>query len=276
MRRVDVDAAVEVEVALQGRQRRVRVAEGQVPEAGPGRVAALDHAAHLARRPGGGVAVLGQVPGAEGVLVVAHAVGEAHAGVPLVGQEEIVIVDGAEVGAALFVEDHVVEADAVALGEDVELADGVRLVAGVAESLRHGRQAGHGLGRLEDPVAVSARRCARHQGAPRRDADRAFAVGVGEAGAAAGQLVEGGGEDGRVAGFPEEGSGPVVGGDQEHVRSVVCHRGLLIPRCTAADAGGRRCRPGQEALRGGPLRATGPGAARGSCRRRGSWTGGGR
>ena len=186
VRRVHIDVAVQVEIALQGDQRWVRMAERQIPEAGLGRVAPFDHPAHLMRRPSGGVAVLGQVIGAEGVLIVAHAVGESHARMAFVCEEEIVVVNRAQVWSALFVEEHIVKANAVALGIDVELANGIRLVACVAESLRHGRQIGHGSGWLEDPVAVGARRSARHQGAASGDADRAFAIGVGEAGAAAG------------------------------------------------------------------------------------------
>ena len=186
VRRVDLNIAVEVEIALQGHQRRMRVAEGQVPEAGLGRVAPLNHPAHLARRPSGGVAVFGQVPRAEGVFVVAHAVGKPHARMALVREEEIVVVNSTQVRSALFVEEHVVETNAVALGIDVELANSIRLVACVAEGLCHGWQLGHGGGRFEDPVAVGARRSARHQGATSGDADRAFAIGVGEASAAAG------------------------------------------------------------------------------------------
>ena len=47
----------------------------------------------------------------------------------LVREEEIVVVNSTQVRSALFVEQHVVEADAVALGIDVELANGIRLVA---------------------------------------------------------------------------------------------------------------------------------------------------
>ena len=162
------------------------MAERQIPEPGLGRVAPFDHPAHLVCRPSGGVAVLGQVIGAEGVFIVAHAVGESHARMASVCEEEIVVVNRSQVWPPLFVEEHIVEANAVALGIDVELANGIRLVAGVAEGLGHGRQLGHGSGWLEDPVAVGARRSARHQGAASGDADRAFAIGVGEASAAAG------------------------------------------------------------------------------------------
>ena len=129
VRLVDLNIAVEVEIALQGHQRRMRVAEGQVPKAGLGWVAPLNHPAHLARRPSGGVAVLRQMIGAEGIFVVAHAVGKAHPRMALVREEEIVVVNSTQVRSALFVEQHVVEADAVALGIDVELANGIRLVA---------------------------------------------------------------------------------------------------------------------------------------------------
>ena len=63
--------------------------------------------------------------GAEGVFVVAHAVGKAHARMAFIREEEIVVVNSPQVRSALFVEEHVVETDAVALGIDMELAIGI-------------------------------------------------------------------------------------------------------------------------------------------------------
>ena len=117
--------------------------------------------------------------------------GKALAGVALVGEVDVVVVDSAQVRAALFVEDYVVEPYAVALGVDVEFADGVGLVAGVAKGLREGRDPWHGLGGLEDAVAVGPGCSAGHQGAAGGNAHGAFGVGVGVAGAAAGEGVEG-------------------------------------------------------------------------------------
>lgn len=177
------------------------MSEGEKPEAGFCWVAALDHPAHLSGRPGGGMAFFGQMPGAERIFVIAHAVRETLAGVALVGQEEVVVVDSAQVRATFFVEEHVVKAYAVALRVDVQLADGVGLVTGVAEGLRHGWHVGHRLGGFEDAVAVCTRGGAGHQGATCGNADGAFAIGVGEAGAAAGEGIQSWCEDRGVLGF---------------------------------------------------------------------------
>ena len=176
------------------------MAEGEVEESGFVRIAAFDHPAHLLRCPGGGVAVFGQVPGAKRVFVVAHTVGETRSGVALVGEKEVVVVDGAEVRPALLIEDDLVETDAVALGVDVEFADAEGLVAGVAKSLCHGRQVRHGFGGFEDAISVGPRRSAGHESSAGGDADWAFAVGVGKAGAAAREFVESGREDRGVVG----------------------------------------------------------------------------
>ena len=131
------------------------------------------------------VAVLGKCQGQEGVFVVAHAVGKPHARMALVREEEIVVVNSPQVRPSLFVEEHVVETNAVALGIDVELANGIRLVACVAEGLGMVGSAGMGAVVLktrspwvrgEVPV-IRVRRLG--------SADWAFAIGVDKAGAAA-------------------------------------------------------------------------------------------
>ena len=74
--------------------------------------------------------------------------GELLAGVALLAQEALeVVVVAAQMVAPLLAEDDLVEADAVALGIDVQLAHGVGLVAVVAEDLRHGRQVRISYGR---------------------------------------------------------------------------------------------------------------------------------
>ena len=198
----------------------MRMAVGQVPERRPGRVAALDGAHHRTRRPVGGVGVFRQVPRAADVAVVAHAVAELPAGEALVAEEQLVVVGHAVLGAALLVQNHVVEADAVALRVDVQLADRVGLVAGGAKRPGKGGQVRHRHAFGEHAVAVGARAGAGHQRAPRRDAHRALRVGVGVADAGAGERVEGGGLNRRVAGAAEQRRRPVVGGDQEHVGTL--------------------------------------------------------
>ena len=131
----------------------------------------------------------------------------------LLPQPELVVVDGAEDGTALLGEDDVVEADAIALGKDVQLADGVGLVAGVAEGLGHGRQLRHWLLHFEDAIPVRASGGAGHQGAAGRNADRALGIGVGVADAGTGETVQGRGADCGMPGPSHQVGGPVVGGD---------------------------------------------------------------
>ena len=128
-------------------------------------------------------------------------------------QPELVVVDGAEDGTALLGEDDVVEADAIALGKDMQLADGVSLIAGVAEGLGHGRQLRHWLLHLEDAIPVRAGGCAGHQRAAGRNADRALGIGVCVAHAGAGEAIQGRGADCGMPGPAHQVGGPVVGGD---------------------------------------------------------------
>ena len=247
----NVYVAVEIIVPLEGDEGRVGMAVGEEPEAGPGGVAAADHAAHLVGGPVGDVGLLGQMPGAVAVLVVAHAVGEGAAGMALFAEPELVVVDGAEDGAALLGEDDVVEADAIALGKDVELADGVGLVAGVAEGLGDGRELRHGFLHLEDAVAVGAGGCAGHEGAAGRYANGALGVGVGVADTGAGEAVQRWSADGGMTGTGHEVGGPVVGGDEQDRGRVGAGVGLGC-HCGAPDLSGigpgRRWRPGLRGL----------------------------
>ena len=165
-------------------------------------------------------------------------------------EPDLVVVDGAEDGAALLGEDDIVEADAIALGEDVQLADGVGLVAGVAEGLGNGRQLRHGLLHLEDAVAVGAGGCAGHEGAAGRNADRTLGIGVCVTDAGAGEAVEGGGADCGMAGAAHQVSRPVVGGNQQNRRRVWAAVGLGCHSRAPDSSGiapGRRWQP---ALRG--------------------------
>ena len=208
-------------------------------------VAALDGAAHLPHRPVRRVAALGQVPGPGGVDVVAHGVGEFLSRVPLVAQEAlVVVVAAAQVVATLLAQDDLVEADAVPLRIDVQLAHGVGLVAVVAEHLRHGGQVRvHGPVLVEDAVPVSPGRGPRHQGPPRRDAGRRGRVGLGEEGAVGGQMVEGRREDALVARGAQQRAGPVVDTDEQDVGL----RQVAAPLPTPAKPSrrrSRRCRRG--------------------------------
>ncbi len=102
------------------------------------------------------------MPGAGAVFVIAHAVAKVLTGQAAVAQEELVIIENAVLGAALFVEDYIVKANAIALRVDVQFAGGVGLVAALAKGLSQGRQVGHFQGFFKDSVAVGARRRARH------------------------------------------------------------------------------------------------------------------
>ena len=71
---------------------------------------------------------------------------ELLAGIAAIGEEQFVIVDAAEMAAAFLGKQRLLEADAVALREDMELADRRGLVAGVAKGLCQRRQM-RGIGR---------------------------------------------------------------------------------------------------------------------------------
>ena len=115
---------------------------------------------------------------------------ELPADMALVAEKNFAIVSDTITGTPLVVELHVVEADAVALRIDMRLAHRIGLVTGIAEGLSERRQVGHFEPRLKAPVAMDPRRRAGHQGAPRRNADRMFGIGVGEAHPVAAHLVE--------------------------------------------------------------------------------------
>ncbi len=150
------------------------------------------------------------MPGPRVVVVVAHAVTEGLSDVALIGKIILVVVDHAVLSASLFIEDHVVKANAIALGVDVQFANGVSLVTCVPESLRHGRQIGHRLRLTEVAIAVLSRANARHQGAARRDTHWAFAITIGESRTAASQLVDSRRKNRRMPGFAKQCGRPVV------------------------------------------------------------------
>ena len=91
------------------------MAEREIPKGRSLGVFALDHAAHLVGGPVGGVRLLGQKPGTIGIFVVAHAVFEIAARVSLVAQKELIVVNDAIDLAALFIQNDVVKANAIAL-----------------------------------------------------------------------------------------------------------------------------------------------------------------
>ncbi len=59
-------------------------------------------------------------------------------------QPELVVVDRAQLGPSLLGQNHVIKADAITLGIDVQLAHGIGLVAGIAKGLGQRGQRGHG------------------------------------------------------------------------------------------------------------------------------------
>ena len=181
------------------------------------------------------------MPGPHRVAVVAHGMGQLLAAVAVVVQVALVVVAAAaQVVTAFLVEDHVVEADAVALRIDVQLADRVRLIPRVAEGLCHGRQGRvHRLMLAEGAVAVRACAGAGHQRPPRRDAGRRGGVGLRETHTVAAELIQRGREDLLVAGGTQQRTGPVIDTDEKDVRGarsagavriVACHSGILPGR----------------------------------------------
>ena len=200
----------------------MRSVEGHVPEAGAVPVAPDDEPGHLPSRPVGVVIVLGQVPAAVRERVL-DTVRRLLARVASLSQKVLIVVLHHLVApiaqAARLVDQQVVEADAVARRVDVELAHTVGLVARVAEGLGNGRQVGHGHHRVEDPVAVGLREGAGHQLSSCRNTCRRGCVGIGESDAVRDHLVDGRRQDGRMSQGADHLAGPVVGADQEHVRS---------------------------------------------------------
>ena len=102
------------------------------------------------------MAVLRQVPGSNGVVVVADAVCKLLAWKALLGEEHLEVVSGkTQVVTPLLVYQSVVKANPVALRVDVELAYRVGLIARVAERLGERGKTGHRQSLVEDTVAVS-------------------------------------------------------------------------------------------------------------------------
>ncbi len=132
----------------------------------------------------------------------------------------------------------------------MQLAHRERLITRIAEGLRQRRQRGRRLKGLENAITMGARWRARHQGAPRRDADRALGVGVDVAYAVVRQLVQRRRLHHGVASDAQERSRPMVGRDQKNVR-IVRHVDLYLHdknvtttplRRTEKDAATRRVR----------------------------------
>ena len=77
-----------------------------------------------------------------------------------VGEVNVVVVHGAQLRAALFCNQRIVEADPVARRIGVELADRKRLVARSAKRAgERGHAFRHGQGGLEGAIAVGPRVC---------------------------------------------------------------------------------------------------------------------
>ena len=174
------------------------------------------------------MAVFGQVPGTGDVVVVAEPAGVLLTRIALIRQVELPVVGLAvvQVMASFLVEDHLVEADPVALGIDVELADGMSLIAGLPEEpgqRRHRFRVRHLQVFIEDPVAVAPCGKAGHQAAPGGNTDGAGRIGAVEVDAVAGHLCDGGSHDHRMPGRAGEESGPVVHADEQHVGAFLRH-----------------------------------------------------
>ena len=214
---VDGVAPIQIQVGGQRHQRRMRMGVGDMPQGRPARIAPLDHPGGLAGGPVGDVQAFRQVPGAVQIVVVVHAVQVLLARRALFGQVHVVVVHRAQLRAAFLGQQDVVEADAVALRVQVHLAHRVGLVAAVAKALGQRGQRGHGQRGSEIAVAVAARRGAGHHAAPRGDADWTLSVGARIAGAQAGQVVQRRRLDDGMAGAAQQGAGPLVDHDEEHV-----------------------------------------------------------
>ena len=225
---VEFQIAVEIEIRGRRPDRWVRSHEGEVPETGLPVIAAPDGAAHLRRRPVGGVTMVGQVPGPGEVVVVAEAAGVLLSRIALIGQVELPVVGVPviEVMPPFLVEDHFVEADAVALGIDMELADGMSLITGLPEEPGERRN----LFRVrylqilvEDPVPVVSRRKARHQASTCGNTDGTGGVGTVEVDAVAGHLGDRGSHHHRMSCRTGEESGPAGSADEQHVGPFFRH-----------------------------------------------------
>ena len=189
----------------------------------------MDGAAHLPNRPVGGVQLLGKVPSPRIVVVAAVTAGVFHAGETALGQLLLPVVGAhAELVASLLVDDRLVEPDPISLGEHVELAHGDSVIAGVAEARGERRDVRHRLPLLEHAITVGPGREPRHQGAARGDARGAGRVGVGIPRTVLCELGDGRRHDHGVPGRAREQTGPVVGADEQHVRSTRCHGALLV------------------------------------------------
>ena len=102
----------------------------------------------------------------------------------------------------------------------MKLANPMRLVPCVSESLRYGGQVRHRQGRIEDAVAMCPRKDTSHKFAPRGDAHRCGRVCVSESDTVADHLVY----SRRLYGGMSEGADhlarPVVSTYQQDVRST--------------------------------------------------------
>ena len=163
-------AGVAVVEELRRRERRVGIDEADVEEEGRLGVARLEELDRLADAPEGVGLGLGEVGGAPDPAVGSHAVRHRPA---VLGEAAVEPAQVVVVGAARAVRElEALEAVALALWEEVQLADHLGLVAGAGQLPRQrvrrvpGDAAGH------PHHALHRRRLARHERAPRRDAGR--------------------------------------------------------------------------------------------------------
>ncbi|MCY1237394.1 hypothetical protein D9M72_500870 [compost metagenome] len=182
--------------------------------------------------------LLGKVPRAPVVLVVAHAVVVLTARKTCVAQVDVVVVHHAPLRAALVIEQDIVESDAVPLGMHMEFSYRVGLIAGISERLGERGDLGKPEIVFEHPVAMPARAQARHQRASRRDANWTFRVRTGKAHPRLGDLVESGRKNHGVTGNAKHLPGPMVRADQQDIRLL----GHLMNSCLSLSVNRDRAR----------------------------------
>ncbi len=215
-------ALVAIKVGAQRHERRVRMEKAEMEEEGRLRVAILgEELRGPAGQPVVLVEALLQGPRIDGAAVSADAVEMRVLLYTLLPQPAHVVVTvlpgggGPPVGS--LAQHHVVEAVALAHRVEVQLADQLRLVAGVAQYTRQGER------RVPvEPVLVALQPVglgmqAAEQGAARRDAHRAGNVTAVEVRPPRREGVEVGRLDHPVAVDPERVVALLVGGDEENV-----------------------------------------------------------
>lgn len=108
------------------------------------------------------MAILGQMQGAMHVVVVIHSLSKLLAGITVISETKIMIVDRAEMGSTFLREQHVVKSDSIPWRLHMKLADGISLIAAIPKALRDRWKCGHPVDRNEDTVTMGTRRYSGH------------------------------------------------------------------------------------------------------------------